>query len=174
MSTAAAPTATPTQVSSGERPVSGRPTRHTPGPVSGSRARGGTVLFQIPFASAMSDSDLALLGHTLDLWTHMHPKMRPDPNSPGVARLDHFSGLFLERGPAEGRWLFEGRTWGHPAPQTVHEWHLLAAQAANQLDPTVQLPERLSSSAPEVRTRLVGEVANRRLARLRRRLVDLQ
>lgn len=161
----------------GERPVCerpARPTRHAPESASGSRARGGTVLFQVPFASVMSDGDLSLLAHTLDLTTHMQPKMRPDPNSPGVARLDHFSGLFLERGPAAERWLFEGRTWGHPAPQSVHEWHVLAAQAAHQLDPTVPLPERPSSSAPEVPTRPVGQVANGRLARLRRHLVGLQ
>ena len=59
-------------------------------------------MFQVPFRSAMSDADLAVLAHVLDLSTHMYPKMRPDPNSPGVARLDHFSGLFLERGADEG------------------------------------------------------------------------
>jgi hypothetical protein len=63
----------------------------------------------------MTDADLARLGHSLDLWTHIDPKQRPNPNSPGVARLDHFSGLFLERGEAEGEWLLEARSWGCPA-----------------------------------------------------------
>ena len=83
--------------------------------------RGGKVMFQVPFRSAMSDADLVVLAHVLDLSTHMYPKMRPDPNSPGVARVDHFSGLFLERSADEGPWMLEGRTWGKPAPQTVHE-----------------------------------------------------
>ncbi|MGH2896614.1 MAG: hypothetical protein ACRDPM_25560, partial [Solirubrobacteraceae bacterium] len=85
--------------------------------------------------SSMSDDDLSLLARLLDLSTQMHPKMRPDPNSPGVARLDHFSGLFLERGASEGQWRLQARTWGRPTPQAVREWHLLAAQAARRLDP---------------------------------------
>ena len=52
--------------------------------------------------------------------------MRPSPNSPGVARLDHCS-LFLERGAAEGQWVLEARAWGHLATESVHEWHLFAA-----------------------------------------------
>jgi len=132
------------------------------------------ALFEVPFASAMSDGDLALLARTLDLWTHMHPKMRPDPNSPGVARLDHFSGLFLKRGSAEGRWILEARTWGHPAAQSVHDWHLLAADAAHQLDPTVAFPERLTVSSPEIPERPLGRVANKRLAWIRRRVVGLR
>jgi hypothetical protein len=135
--------------------------------------RGGRVLFEIPFTSAMSDSNLALFGHVLDLWTQMYPKMRPDPNSPGVARLDHFSGLFLERGADEGQWVLQARTWGEPAPQSVHEWHVLAAQAARQLDPRVTLPERLPDSRPETTDRPLGQAANKRLARLRRHLVGL-
>jgi hypothetical protein len=113
--------------------------------------RGGRVLFEVPFTSAMSDSDLSLLAHVLDLWTHMHPKMRPDPNSPGVVRLDHFSGLFLERGADEGQWVLQARSWGEPAPQSVREWHVLAAQAARQLDASVTLPERLPD--PQLETR---------------------
>jgi hypothetical protein len=58
----------------------------------------------------MSDPEIALLARTLDLTMHMHPKMHPDPTSPGVARLDHFSGLFLERGVGEGQWVLEART----------------------------------------------------------------
>ena len=135
--------------------------------------RGGVVMFQVPFRSAMSDADLAVLAHVLDLSTHMYPKMRPDPNSPGVARLDHFSGLFLERGADEGEWRLEGRTWGKPAPQTVREWHLLAAQAARQLDPSVTLSAPMPDTHPTTADRPLGQAANKRLAHLRRRLVGL-
>jgi len=136
-------------------------------------ARGAITLFQIPFASAMSDADLALLARMLDLSTHMSPKMRPDPTSPGVARLDHYSGLFLKRGPAEGQWVLEAGTWGYPSPQSVHEWHLLAAGAAHQLDPTVTLPGRPTAS-PKTPTRPRSRAANKRLARIRRHIVGLQ
>lgn len=105
--------------------------------------RGGATLFTVPFSSAMTDRDLRLLAQALDLSTHLHPKMRPDPTSPGVARLDHFSGLFLERGASEGQWLLRARTWGRPTPETVHEWHLLGALAARRLDGNVLLPGRL-------------------------------
>ncbi len=135
--------------------------------------RGGKVMFQVPFTSAMGDADLAVLAHVLDLSTHMYPKMRPDPNSPGVARLDHFSGLFLERGADEGQWMLEGRTWGKPAPRTVHEWHLLAALAARQLDPDVTLPEPMPNAHASTPDRPRGRAANRRLGRLRRRMAGL-
>ncbi|HEY5428579.1 MAG TPA: hypothetical protein VIK04_05630, partial [Solirubrobacteraceae bacterium] len=72
----------------------------------------------------MSDPDIALLAGTLDLTTHMYAKMRPSPNSPGVVRLDHYFGLFLKRGAAEDQWVLEARTWGDPAPQSVHEGNL--------------------------------------------------
>ena len=82
--------------------------------------RGGVVMFQVPFRSAMSDADLAVLAHVLDLSTHMYPKMRPDPNSPGVARLDHFSGLFLSAVPtrASGGWKAAPGASRHPTPFT--------------------------------------------------------
>jgi hypothetical protein len=130
-------------------------------------------MFQVPFRSTMSDADLAVLAHVLDLSTHMYPKMRPDPNSPGVARLDHFSGLFLERVGNEGQWRLEGRTWGKPAPETVHEWHLLAAQAARQLDRGVTLLEPMPNTHPSTPDHPLGREANKRLAHLRRRLVGL-
>lgn len=175
--------ATPTATATPPRSANARsarrlPTRHSrpahvPAPSVDARGRGGTVLFEVPFTSAMSDSDLALLACVLDLWTHMYPKMRPDPTSPGVARLDHFSGLFLQRGPDEGQWVLQGRTWGAPAPHSVHEWHLLAAQAARQLDPRVTLPARLAGTQPETTDRPLGQVANSPLAHVRRRLVGL-
>jgi hypothetical protein len=146
---------------------------HAPASSRHSRQRGGTVLFEVPFTSAMRDSDLAVLAHVLDLSTHMYPKMRPDPNSPGVARLDHFSGLFLERRAEKGQWVLEARTWGDPASRSVHEWQVLVAQAARQLDPGVTLPERLPDSQLATPDRPLGEAANGRLASFRRRLVGL-
>jgi hypothetical protein len=118
------------------------------GPSSGRPPRGATTLFEVPFESAMSDLDLALLERMLDLSIRIHAKIHPRPDSPGFIRLDHYSGLFLERGAAEGQWMRQARTWGHPAPGSVHEWHVLAADAAHQLDPTVTLPERLSACSP--------------------------
>ena len=146
---------------------------HEPAPRT-LQERGGVVLFQVPFASTISDCDLVLLARLLDLSTHMYPKMRPDPNSPGVARLDHFSGLFLNRGATAGQWVLEARTWGHPAPQSVHEWNLLAIWAARQLDPSVTLPRRLPAIAPEIPTHPVARFATRPLARIRRHIVGLQ
>jgi hypothetical protein len=145
----------------------------------------GDVLFEVPFASAMSDPDLALLARRLDLSARPQPAIRPhqgrqphqdrDPRhgTAGFARLDYYSGLFLIRGLAEGRWLLEARTWGRPAAQSVHEWHVLAAGAAHALDPTVALPERLDSGAREIPDLPLGRAANKHLARVRRRLVGL-
>jgi len=121
----------------------------------------------------MTDGDIALLARTLDLTTHMYPKMRPSPNSPGVARLDHFSGLFLERGPADGYWILEARTWGHPAPRRIHEWQVMTAGAARLLDPTVALPERLATVPSEHPTQPPGRAANKRFARIGRRILGL-
>ena len=131
------------------------------------------MLFEVPFTSAMSDSDLDLLRRSLDLTTHMHPKMRPDPNGPGVVRLDHFSGLFLERGETDGTWLLEARTWGNRAPESADEWHLLAAFAARQLDRTVKLTETFPRTPADIPDRPVGSVQNRRFAAFRRRLAGL-
>lgn len=180
MSATTTPTATPARQGSSEArrtsrlPTGDATTAHPAAPSVQPHGRGGKVLFEVPFTTAMSDADLALLARVLDLWTHMYPKMRPDPTSPGVARLDHFSGLFLERGANEGQWVLQARTWGNPAPQSIHEWHLLAAQAARQLDPRVTLPERLPATHRETPDRPLGQAANKRLARLRRHLVSLQ
>ena len=123
----------------------GEPTRHAraarvPALTSIPQRRGATTLFTVPFASAMSDGDIALLARMLDLTTHMHPKLHDSPTSPGVVRLDFYSGLFLKRGPAEGQWVLEGRTCGDPSPPIVHDWHLRAAAAAHRLDPVVAFP----------------------------------
>jgi hypothetical protein len=144
-----------------------------PAPASAPPAQGPTTLFEITFATAMTDGDLALLVRALDLSRRMHPPMHPRHESPGLARLDHNSGLSLKRGSTDGHWTLQAQTWGHPAPRSVHEWHVLAAGAAHQLDPTVALPERLNGSAPEIPDRPLGRAANRRLAGFRRRMVGL-
>lgn len=136
-------------------------------------ARGGQILFEVPFRSAIGDFELARLAGTLDLVTHMYKKLPVDPNGPGVARLDHFSGLYLERGERAGEWVLRARSWRAPSQRRVHEWHMLAAVAAQELDPSVGLPEPLPPAVPEPEDRQVGEVANRRLARLRRHLAGL-
>jgi hypothetical protein len=104
------------------------------------RAHVARTMFSVPLASPMSDGDVARLARTLNLVTHLHPKLHHSPTSPGVVRLDFDSGLFLVRGANAGEWALEGRTWGNPLPQAVHEWHLSAAVAARQLDTTVALP----------------------------------
>lgn len=135
--------------------------------------RGGTVLFEVRFTSSMTDAELGRLARWFDLSTSLHPKQHPDPTSPGVARLDHFSGVYLERGASEDEWVLEGRTWGHPAPESVHEWHVVATGAAHELDPTVTPPQPLAAVSTTTPTRLVGQVESRRMAGLRRRLVGL-
>src|SRR6185312_2846188 len=132
-------------------------TVHAPTAGIAPHGRGGMVLFEVAFTSAMGDADLAMLARLLDLSTHMYPKMRPDPTSPGVARLDHFSGLFLERGADQDQWVMQARTWGNPAAQSVHEWHLLAAQAARRLDPRVTLPEPLPDTPKQIADRPLGQ-----------------
>jgi hypothetical protein len=142
--------------------------------------RRGEVLFEVRFASVMSDCDLALLARMLGLSMRVEPTLRfrgdtvPRHDTPGFARLDHYSGVFLKRGVVEGEWLLEARTWGRPAAPSVHEWHVLAAGAARMLDPTVTFPERLESGAREISDRPLGRAANKRFARVRRRLVGLQ
>lgn len=172
MSTTASPTTTPKR---GPRPSQPgvqplRTPRRTVRPLArgpAPRPRGATTLFTVPFASAMSDQDAALLSRTLDLTTHLHPKLYNSPVSLGVLRLDFDSGLFLRRGPVEGRWVLEGRTWGHPALSTVREWHLCAATAAHRLDPAVALPRSPSSTpSTEMPSRPPNCVANNRRARI--------
>ncbi len=121
----------------------------------------------------MSEPDLAMLERILDLSTRRHDQMHPRPDSPGFARLDHYSGLFLERGAAEGQWMLHARTWGHPARRSVHEWQVTAAAAAHRLDSAVALPERLNASSPEIPDRPLGRAGNKRLTRLRRRMAGL-
>lgn len=159
-------TGTRSHATADRRPGHRRPAqRHEPTAQRPRHGRGGRVLFQVPFQSTMTDSDLGRLARSFDLVTHMYSKMRPDPTSPGVARLDDFSALYLERGESDGQWVLEARTWGHPAAQTVHRWHVLAALSARELDPSVDLPERL----PDTTERRVHEVRDRSLASFWRR-----
>lgn len=143
-----------------------------PAPVT----HGRRTLFSVAFASPMSDLDIARLARVLDLDTHLHPKLHNSPASPGVRRLDFDSGLFLLRGPEDGSWLLEGRAWGDPPRELVHKWHLRAAAAAHQLDPTVTVPlrSRAVAPSPDSATRPVGRAANKRLARIGRRLLRLE
>jgi hypothetical protein len=175
----ATPTASPKRErnrearTAGAVPARHASTVHVPTPGIAPHRRGGRVLFEVAFTSAMGDPDLALLARLLDLSTHMYPKMRPDPTSPGVARLDHFSGLFLQRGADQDQWVMQARTWGNPAAQSVHEWHLLAALAARQFDRRVTLPERLPDTRRQTADRPLGHAATKRLASIRRHLVGL-
>jgi hypothetical protein len=117
--------------------------------VRASPRSGGRTLFCIRFACAMSDAEVARLSRMLDLDTHMHPKLHDSPARPGVLRLDFESGLFLLRGAGDRQWTLEGRTWGDPLRQTVHEWQLRAVAAARRLDPTVSLPPRSERTPPQ-------------------------
>ncbi len=171
-----------------DHPHSGIPAARRPSPcdeplalarLSPVRER-GDLLFDVPFASVMSDFDLALLARMLNLSTRVQPTIRSRHgaarrhDTPGFARLDHYSGVFLKRGVVEGQWRLEARTWGRPAAQSVHEWHVLAAGAARALDPTVTSPERLDAGALEISNRPLGRAANKRFALVRRRLVGLR
>jgi hypothetical protein len=119
----------------GERPAG---SSEGPPPVQAAPAAARyRVMFVVPFQTGMSDVDIHRLSSVLGMDTHLHPKLRGSPASPGVSRLDFFSGLFLVRGDGPQDWRLEGRTWGAPAPGSVHGWHLLAAGAARLLDPTV-------------------------------------
>jgi hypothetical protein len=109
----------------------------TDSPLSSGRRR---TLFSVPFKSRMTDEDASRLHTSLELETYLTPKPGVSAVGPGVARLDFWSGLFLEHGPRDGGWVLEGRTWGSPPESLVHEWHIRAAQAAKQLDRDVQVP----------------------------------
>jgi hypothetical protein len=177
MTSTARPKSAPKRGPKSDQPAARRPSAAAPLPGHADEAtstpqwRGPTILFGVPFASAMSDHDVALLVRTLDLTTHMSPERSGSPASPGAVRLDHYSGLFLEHGPADGRWVLEARTWGHPAPETVHEWRVLAAGAARLLDPAVMFPDRMTTVSPAYPMIPVGRAANNRHARIGRRIL---
>jgi hypothetical protein len=104
------------------------------------------VMFVVPFQTRMSDAGIHRLNRVLDMTTHLHPKLHASPASPGVSRLDFFSGLFLLRGAGSADWQLEGRTWRTRAPESVHDWHLAAADAARLLAPAVPVPSRLETA----------------------------
>ncbi|MGP0052608.1 MAG: hypothetical protein ACLPZR_27725 [Solirubrobacteraceae bacterium] len=131
------------------------------------------TLFEVAFTSAMTEHDLGMLACALALTTTVGPAGRPRADDLGFARMDSSSGLFLTRGTEEGRWVIRGRTWGHPAAGSVHEWHVLAAGAAHQLDPAVTAPTRLKIAPSTIPDRSVERLAGTRLTRFRRRLVGV-
>jgi hypothetical protein len=135
--------------------------------------RGPRTLFEIPFHSSMDDGEAARLHKALDLVTYLSPKPGVAGATPGVVPLDLWSGLFLERGREDRGWLLVARTWGNPPADLVHEWQVQAALAARELDPAVKLPRAEREPEVEAPLRPVGRAANRRLARLRRRLTGL-
>ena len=113
-------------------------------------------LFSIPFKSSMTDADLARLQRELDLVTYLSPKPGVSGASPGIVQLDFWSGLFLARGAGEGEWVLEAHTWGNPPAPLVHDWHVRAAVAAHELDPTVEIPQPLRTTGAEPRSRPSG------------------
>lgn len=121
----------------------------------------------------MSDDDLALLGRMLGFSPQRRAAAHPDYESLGFVRLDECSGLFLQRGPDDGHWFLQARTWTNPAPASVHEWHVAAVDAAHQLDPTVTPPDRLPAELTATTQRWVGRAQNHRLSGLRRRLTGI-
>jgi hypothetical protein len=133
----------------------------------------GATLFEVPFSSAMGERDAVRLGRLLDLSLRLHPKAQPSHETPGLARLDHDSGLFLTRRAHEGEWMLQARTWGHPAAQTVHAWHVLVAGAARQLDPAVVLPQRRIAGDATSSFEPLGHAAGKRFAHIRRRMAGL-
>jgi hypothetical protein len=131
------------------------------------------ILFEVSFASAMDERDLAVLARGLDLFTHPRSKATPHGEELGFARLDYASGVFLNRGATDGQWSLQARTWGRPAAETVHGWYVLTTGVARQLDPTVSVPERTPDTTAAVPDQPVGRAANNRSAKFRRRLVGL-
>lgn len=107
------------------------------------------LLFSVPFRSAMRDDQLERLNRSLGMTTNFLPFMHPTAMSPGVERLDFSSGLFLLCDDAPEHWRLDGRTWGDPLPEDIHEWHVDAAAAAQLLDPEVHPPTQAASRGSE-------------------------
>lgn len=143
------------------------------GPSGRQSAHTARTLFSIPFKSPMTDQDLARLHASLDLATYIKAKPGVSGASPGVAPLDFWSGLFLQSGGQEDEWVFQARTWGNPPEEAVREWHVRAALAAHELDRSVPVPPREPAGVAESPAMPLGRAANKRLARLGRRLLHL-
>ncbi len=130
------------------------------------------VLFEVPFESPMSDADVACLVAVLNMVVCLHPKLHDSPASAGIVRLDFGSGLFLLHGNTQNEWSIQARTWEHPDEQTIHDWRLLATDAARLLDPSVPEPIRAGASCrvpAQIRPRgLTGRWRNSRAERFAR------
>lgn len=121
---------------------SARPRPRSRGP----RTDTSTLLFRIPFRSAMAAEDANRLRHAIGMHLHLdrkHPAVAPPL---GVAELDPGSALYLVRGEGEDEWVLEGRTWGAPAPGVVRGWKLKASLAARALDPSAPPPQPLPAA----------------------------
>lgn len=163
-------------VPASERPPGPGPVGVSPGggaarPVTHASA-GPRTIFSVPFRSEMGVAQSERLVRALQMTSCMHPKLYSSPARAGLLRLAQDSGLLLLAGDNEGEWRLEGRTWGEPQPELVHQWHVLAAQAARELDPGVRIPER-TPRPPLEPTFQVGRAANKPLARFVRRHLGL-
>lgn len=121
------------------QPLSNRPAESPPPPRY-------TVLFRIPFHSQMTPRVTSLLSRELDMFLTFDVKA-PFPSAnqgAGVSRLDHFTGLYLFPGNADDEWLLECRTYGSPSADVAHGFHVNAARVARLIDPSVEIPGRLS------------------------------
>lgn len=105
------------------------------------RRTGVHTLFSVPFHARLSDDDLHRLAAELGLDLDIHSSLPPGTVSPGFRRLDFGSGLFLLRHDEADEWRLEARTWGDPAPESVHAWQLWASAAARIFDPAVPSAE---------------------------------
>jgi hypothetical protein len=132
------------------------------------------TLFEVTFTSAMSDDDLALLANTMDLTTRERSSVKGPEDSLALARLDERSGLFLRKGDGEDQWRLVGQTWGTPPADVAHRWEVDAAVGAQQLDPTVAIPRRqsttLEANFPDLP---IGRASQKAHGRIRRHLAGL-
>lgn len=103
-----------------------------------------TVLFRIPFRAQMTPRVTTLLSRELDMFLTFDVKAPSANQGAGVARLDHFTGLYLFPGDADDEWLLECRTYGSPSVEVAHCFHVNAARVARLIDPSVEIPGRLS------------------------------
>jgi hypothetical protein len=135
--------------------------------------KGARTLFEVHFASAMTEDNLSVLSSRLGLSTRLAPQTGIGQGDGRFARLDNSSSLFLQSDTTEGTWILEGRTWGDPSALNVHDWHVVTAYAAQLLDPTVRPPERQPTAASSIPQRSVSASQNRRFSGIRRRLVGM-
>jgi hypothetical protein len=135
--------------------------------------KGANTLFDVNFSSAMTEADRAVLSTRLGLTSHVVPQADPSQGDVRFSRLDNSSSLFLQPGSEAGTWLLQGRTWGDPSAQNVHDWHVVAAYAAQLLDSSVTPPGRRPISQTTAPQRDVSASQNKRFSQIRRRLVGM-